>query len=284
MQQGGMAERGLLDGILQGMALRSAAFIVTVYGDVVVPRGGVLWTGTLIEVCERVGISESLVRTAVSRLVAAHRLRGERLGRRSYYRLDASAQREFDQAAGLLYKAEVPAQGWQILHAPELAEDEARHQRMGHMGGAVFIRPDRGQPVPEGALVFHASDPPELGRIGQFWDLSALHQRYLDMLARFAPLAEAGAALSDEMALIARLLLVHDYRGVLLRDPRLPQAALPPDWRGHEARALFRRLYRQLSPAAERWIGAHFEGSAGFLPEKTAESETRLADLSGTTT
>ena len=66
------------------VAFAMGAFIVTVYGDVVVPRGGVLWTGTLIEVCERVGISESLVRTAVSRLVAAHRLRGERLGRHSY--------------------------------------------------------------------------------------------------------------------------------------------------------------------------------------------------------
>jgi len=280
MRQGGTAERGLIDGILQGMELRSAAFIVTVYGDVVVPRGGVLWTGTLIEVCGRVGINESLVRTAVSRLVAAHRLRGERLGRRSYYRLDASAQREFDQAAGLLYRAEVPARGWQILHAPALAEDEARRQRMGHMGGAVFIRPDRGQLVPEGALLFPAADPAELGRIGQFWDLSALHRRYLDLLARFAPLAEAGAAPSDETALIARLLLVHDYRGVLLRDPRLPQAALPGDWKGHEARALFRDLYRRLTPAAERWIAAHFEGSDGFLPGQTPESQERLADLS----
>ncbi|QRZ14554.1 PaaX family transcriptional regulator (plasmid) [Paracoccus methylovorus] len=281
--QGAAAGHRVIDGILQGMGLRSAAFIVTVYGDVVVPRGGVLWTGTLIEVCERVGISESLVRTAVSRLVAAHRLRGERLGRRSYYRLDASAQREFDQAAGLLYKAEVPSQGWQILHAPDLSEDAARHQRMGHMGGSVFIRPDRGQALPEGALLLRAPDPPELGRIGQFWDLSALHQRYLDMLARFAPLAEAGPAISDEMALIARLLLVHDYRGVLLRDPRLPQGALPPDWKGHEARALFRRLYRQLSPDADRWIGAHFEGHDGFLPETTRESELRLVELSSTT-
>ncbi|RDW14516.1 PaaX family transcriptional regulator C-terminal domain-containing protein [Paracoccus thiocyanatus] len=272
-----MAERRLFDGIVQDMALRSAGFIVTVYGDVVVPRGGVLWTGTLIEVCERVGISESLVRTAVSRLVAAHRLRGERLGRRSYYRLDASAQREFDQAAGLLYGAEVPPRGWQILHAPDLAEDEARHQRMGHMGGAVFIRPDRGQPVPPGALAFRAADPPELDRIGQFWDLSVPHRRYLDMLARFQPLAQAGAALSDEMALIARLLLVHDYRGALLRDPRLPQDALPADWKGHEARALFRSLYRHLSPAAERWIGGHFEGQDGFLPAQTAESRARLA-------
>lgn len=61
--------------LLAGVELRSAPFIVTIYGDVVVPRGGVLWTGTLIDICARVGINESLVRTAVSRLVAAGSLR-----------------------------------------------------------------------------------------------------------------------------------------------------------------------------------------------------------------
>ena len=66
-----MAQDDLIRSILTGTELRSASFIVTLYGDVAVPRGGVLWTGTLIEICARVGISESLVRTAVSRLVTA---------------------------------------------------------------------------------------------------------------------------------------------------------------------------------------------------------------------
>ena len=66
-----------------------------------VPRGGVLWTGTLIELCGSAGINESLVRTAVSRLVAAERLAGERIGRRSYYRLAEAARAEFQQAADL---------------------------------------------------------------------------------------------------------------------------------------------------------------------------------------
>ena len=77
------------DGLLDGERLRAASFIVTIYGDVVEPRGGLLWMGTLIEVCARAGISETRVRTAVSRLVAAGRLEGTREGRRSFYRLTA---------------------------------------------------------------------------------------------------------------------------------------------------------------------------------------------------
>lgn len=277
-----MLETGLIAKMMHGIGLRSAAFIVTVYGDVVVPRGGVLWTGTLIEICAAVGISETLVRTAISRLLAARRLRGERVGRRSYYHLDASAHQEFAQAAVLLFGPEVETRGWQILHAPNLNEDEARLQRMGHLGGQVYIRPDRGQPPPKGALAFHAGDPAGIERIAQFWDLSALQERYADMIARFAPLDTAlkDGVLSDEAALVARLLLVHVYRNVTLRDPRLPQNALPPDWKGQEARALFRRLYRRLSPSAERHVAARFEGVDGFLPAQTAASEKRFIGLS----
>lgn len=272
----------MIEELLDGIGLRSAAFIVTVYGDVVVPRGGVLWTGTLIEICAGVGINESLVRTAISRLVAAQRLRGERVGRRSYYHLDASAHQEFEQAAILLFGPEVETRGWQILHAPALSEDEARLQRMGHMGGQVYMRPDRGQPIPEGALAFFAADPAGVERIARYWDLSALQERYVDMIARFAPLDAALKAgnLSDKTALLARLLLVHIYRAVMLRDPRLPPKALPSDWKGQEARALFRRLYRRLSPAAERHIGACFEGVDGLLPMQTDASKARISGVS----
>ncbi|MBN9053453.1 MAG: PaaX family transcriptional regulator, partial [Rhizobiales bacterium] len=56
----------LLRAILAASPLKAAGFIVTIYGDVVEPRGDVVWTGNLIETCAAVGISETLVRTAVS--------------------------------------------------------------------------------------------------------------------------------------------------------------------------------------------------------------------------
>ncbi len=274
----------VIAGILAGLELRSASFIVTIYGDVVVPRGGVLWTGTLIELCSRVGISESLVRTAVSRLVTANRLTGERAGRRSYYRLDASARQEFDRAAALLYARDAPAQGWQILHAPGLTEDRARHLRLGHLGGQVFIRPDRGEPPPADAVLFRAADPllpadALPADIAGYWDLTGLQLRYLDMLARFGGVERAVGRISDETALIVRLLLVEVYRHVLLRDPRLPVQVLPADWHGHAARDLFRRLYVALTPAAERHIAARLEAIEAFLPARTRQSDRRLVEM-----
>lgn len=259
-----MADRDLIAKLLSGLELRSTTFIITLYGDVVVPRGGVLWTGSLIETCARVGISESPVRTALSRLVAARQLIGERIGRRSYYRLAPEAQREFDQATRLLYAPDPAAKGWQILHAPDLAEDVARRLRMGHLGGRVYIRPDRGQPAPDSALLFHATDPEGAASLGRFWDLSGLDAGYRAMIQRFGPV-DTAALLTDATALSLRLLLVHVYRSVLLRDPRLPDAALPVDWQGGQARDLFHRLYHRLTPAAERYVATHLQGVDGPL-------------------
>lgn len=263
--------------IAHELRLNAAAFIVTVYGDVVVPRGGVLWTGTLIDLCARVGINESLVRTAVSRLVAASRLEGERIGRRSYYRLHSSAVAEFMQAADLLYGPDRPAQGWQIIHDPDLRPEDAARQRMGHMGGPVFIRPDRGQPPPQRALVFHAETVSADRPMAQFWELSALCEGYSRFMALFRGVDPA--RLTDDRALVTRLLLVHGYRMVLLRDPRLPKEHLPADWNGAEARALFRELYQALTPAAHRHIAARCEGVEGALLAETEATQRRFQGL-----
>lgn len=260
--------------LVQEMRLNAAAFIVTIYGDVVVPRGGVLWTGTLIELCGGAGINESLVRTAVSRLVAASQLAGERIGRRSYYRLESSAVAAFTEAANLLYGPDQPAAGWQIIHHPELKPDDARHQRMGHMGASVFIRPDRGQPLPAGALVFHGEAVTTAAPLASFWDLRALRDGYAQFMSLFERIDPA--TLTAAEALLVRLLLVHAYRGVLLRDPRLPADHLPPDWNGAEARATFRRLYAALSPAAHRHIAVACEGTDGPLPAETEATLQRL--------
>jgi len=271
--------------IAAGLRLNAAAFIVTIYGDVVVPRGGVLWTGSLIELCAQVGISESLVRTAVSRLVAAGQLEGERAGRRSYYRLAAGAGAIFREAAELLYGLDRPAEGWQVVHAPDLRPEDARRARMGHVGASVFVRPDRGQPAPPGSTVFHARTVSGEGTVARFWDLEGINEGYARFIALFSPLLHLDLSGSGDSgigggdALAARLLLVDAYRRVLLKDPRLPDGDLPEGWRGQEARRLFRSLYLAVTPQAEGLVATLCQGPDGFLPAGTAESRARLATM-----
>ena len=273
--------------LVQSLPLRAAGFIVTLYGDAVVPRGGAVWIGTIIETCATVGISETLVRTAVSRLVASGQLEGWRRGKRSYYRLSDGAGTEFEAAGRLIYG---PPEAWQwrFLHLPaDTAEAEmARLERQGYarLRPQLAVGPARG-PVPKGLLAFDGDPHGALDLLPGFaalgWDLAPHAQAYRDLIDRFSPLdglvPDETAAGDGAMAMAARLLLVHAWRGALLRDPRLPAAALPADWPGHAARALFHRLYAALSPAADSHAGRSFEGANGPLPAITPAIEARMA-------
>ena len=284
-----LAVRGFdgLSDIQQRLTVRAPAMIVTIYGDIVVPRGGVLWMGTLVEICARLGISETLVRTAVSRLVAADQLVGERDGRRSYYRLATGARTEFAAAARLLYGPQTVADGFLIHHVPGLSDEVARRSSLGRMGPDLYLRPRHPENAPLSGLTFRADAIKDGGLLADYaatlWNLQAFADEYRAMIDLFSPLMTAltrGETLLPADAVSARLLLVQVYRAVLLRDPRLPADALPRDWPGLAARRLFGGLYRSLSPLADAYIGAFCEGRDGILPAETDETLARLESLS----
>lgn len=267
----------------------AAGFIVTIYGDIVEPRGGVVWIGNLIETCAEIGISETLVRTAVSRLVSSGQLLGEREGRRSYYRLSPAARAEFSAAADVLFAHE-PAEGWQFVRPAgvNLEEDMQALERAGmaRLGSRLAVGPRRALPGVGGALIFRADVAEGLEELAAFtadhWDLALHAEAYCAFLSRFAPLAEAFAAgqpLEAATALSARLLLVHQFRATALRDPRLPAAALPADWPGDAARRLFADLYLALSPVADRHVGSQFVTASGALPEESDVTRLRVKRL-----
>ena len=67
---------------------RTGSIVITVFGDAIVPRGGSVWLGTLLEFFEALDIDSGVVRTAMSRLAADGWLERNKVGRNSFYRLD----------------------------------------------------------------------------------------------------------------------------------------------------------------------------------------------------
>ena len=49
---------------------RTGSIVITVFGDAIVPRGGSVWLGTLLEFFEALDIDSGVVRTAMSRLAS----------------------------------------------------------------------------------------------------------------------------------------------------------------------------------------------------------------------
>ena len=69
-----------------------------------------------------------------------------------------------------------------------------------------------------------------------------------------------------QAALIARMVLIHEWRRVVLRDPHLPAAILPLDWPGGDARGRAAALYDALYEASERWLDENGVNEEGVLP------------------
>ena len=257
---------------------RTWSLIVTLYGDAVVPRGGTLWLGTLLEVCAALGIGPNAVRTATSRLAADGWLERVRVGRNAFYRLGTRGQAGFAAAARRIYGADRPE--WDggfhvaVLGAAAREADRSALEQSGFapLAPGVLLAavaaPDA--EATEAIRLRATTDADSARRLArQVWLPARLEDGYRRFLASFAPLRDActaGRALGDLEALVARLLLVHEYRRLVLRDPMLPDALLPPDWPGLAARLLCAELYPALIPGSERWLDAHALNEGGRLP------------------
>lgn len=274
-----------LSSLLDPFPPKAAQLMVTIYGDIVEPRGGILWMGDLITLCADFGVNESLARTAVSRLVARKQLVGTRDGRRSFYGLTSEARADFHQAAELFFGPPDGECDLLIVHQRDTSgQEDLRAMGFAQMTENQFIGADRPGRRPTGAVFRVQLDQPVDGEVAQLLDqvfgLPDLAQAYHGFVDRFKALAsEAAVALPGDVALTRRLALVHVYRSIRLRDPRLPASALPTDWPGHEARQLFAQAYHQLSEAADGHIGRTLQGRDALLPTRPEPVEKRLISL-----
>src|SRR5918994_4104930 len=100
----------LLDKFHERTPIRAGSLIVTVFGDAVAPRGGVLSLASLHEIMRAFRISDTLVRTAMSRLVTDGWFERWKVGRNSYYQLTGRGREAFAQATQRIYAD--PPQDW----------------------------------------------------------------------------------------------------------------------------------------------------------------------------
>ena len=117
--------------------------------------------------------------------------------------------------------------------------------------------------------------------LSESWPLHRTADAYLKFMKTFEPLRGWIARrepLADADAFTARILLIHYYRRVVLRDPLLPTALLPADWPGQAARGLCGEIYRGLLTASEQWLDRYGSNEAGPLPKAGRELARRFGD------
>lgn len=272
---------------------RTGSLIITFHGDAIVPRGGSVWLGTLLKFLGLLGTDGGVVRTAVSRLAADGWLERDKEGRKSFYRLAPRGRERFEAAVEHVYnphRAEATGR-FELLLIGDGARREAARAALAEAGfgsplPGVWVAPE-GAAVPSEAadairLDVAAAETTGRRLVAASWALARTAAAYRQFVETFSPLeawiADTGALAPDE-AVLARILLIHHYRRVILRDPLLPPALLPEDWPAGEARAVCARIYRALLAASERWLDDNGESRSGPLPPPGVALARRFADV-----
>jgi phenylacetic acid degradation operon negative regulatory protein len=300
---------GWIEEFLASDPPRSKSLVMTIFGDAIVPHGGMVWTGSLIELLAPFGVNDRLLRTSVFRLAQEGWLGAQRDGRRSSYAITPDAMRRFSRAFRRIY-APLTAHWngqWTLVLADGLdapARSQLRKELLWE-GYSVIAPGIAGHPAADmealeallsrlGLLqrvyVVQATEVPGLrarplgDMVAEGWDLTDVVAGYETFVARFAALpallADTGAAgIEPEQAFVLRTLLIHAYRRVQLHDPQLPVELLPEPWPGARAYELASQLYRQLSAPAERHIRAILQREDPGAPQPEPSFYLRFGGL-----
>lgn len=265
---------------------RSKSLLISIFGDTIVPHGGSVWLGSLIELLAPFGVNDRLLRTSVFRLAQEGWLGARRDGRRSAYAIMPAAQGRFARAYRRIYAplathwdgswTIVMASGGNLAAAERGAlRKELLWEGYSVIAPGIFGHPGADPEVLEEILcrtgvrgklyVCHATALPGVSQrplremVEEGWDLSGVVRGYRQFIARFQPLLsllQGQQELDAEQAFVIRSLLIHAYRRVQLHDPQLPVELLPEPWPGTQAYDLARALYRMIYGAAEDHVMA----------------------------
>ncbi len=250
------------------------SLLLTLLGEFVLPQEDPVWTSTIVEVLDNLGVEEKSARQALARTAADGWLTSERVGRSVRWSLTPPGRRLLTEGAERIYAFGSPPPAWDglwlILYVsvPE-SKRRLRHQLktqltwagFGSPGPGMWISPssereDETRAVIEalglgaGAMSFtgrFSGSGSEEAMVSRAWDLEGVAARYDEFVRTFEDLRPD----SDDAVLLAQTRLVHEWRRFPFLDPRLPSELLPPVWIGARARELFAARHSEWDRAAQ---------------------------------
>jgi phenylacetic acid degradation operon negative regulatory protein len=296
--------KALVDDFVNRSPMRTTSLVISVFGDVVTQHGHTIWLGSLVNALAPLGVNERLVRTTVFRLVKEGWLVADRVGRRSYYRFSDYGLNEYQRAARRIYAMDDKdwRGHWQLLvpaAVPEKQREQLRRslqwQGFRNIAPGTFAKPGEGGRtlrdtledfgLADKVIILDASTSPWASPdllkqvVEDSWHLEDVARDYREFLKRYKPLlrwARGRRITHPQHAFIARVLLIHDYRRILLHDTPLPEELLPANWPGAEALKLTSEVYRAVAAPSIHYVTTKLERGDGPLPEVDPGFEERF--------
>jgi len=291
----------ILENAATRRTIRPKSMIMTIFGDCIVPRGGVAWLGSIVTMTSLFGLAEPLVRTSALRLTHDGWLQRRQVGKHSYYSMDDDFAVADSAYQSRVYSsaAELRRNGWTILKVFKSKIDRKIAYRLrqeldrngfGQLAPQVYIHPSIAESAARhiaelagagsavGPVFFADSASIDLSSMRHLaqtsWDLDPLREAYDEFIDTFSQLPDLLSRETPTMqeAFALRIMMMHYFRRVALRDPRLPASSFDGDWPGDQAYRLIGEVYHQLLPASEAYLEQTLEGQ----PSQTISSGNRL--------
>ena len=236
--------------------MRVWSLLITIFGDAVLPRGGRVPASALQAVLEQLGIKPEAMRVALHRLVKDGWVIREKSGRQSFYRLDPAGEQEFLTAQKRIY-----------ANAPALSDPWRLIVTQGAAPGFIPLAEGvalgmLGTDLPEDALVVTGSVDALPDWVMARLAPEPLPEEYTQLEDALEK-AKASLPLDPGLAAALRILVIHQWRRLLLRHADLPAAFFPEHWRGEACRGLVLDLHASLSIQADPWFDAAVGAQVG---------------------
>lgn len=229
--------------------LRVWSVVITIFGDAVVDRGGVVASSTLAAVISEMGIKPEAFRVAMSRLTKDGWVERSKQGRLSFYQLSQKGAAVFGPASDRIYaKSAGSADGWRLVVVQGAIEDAPEDAVV--LGGRTYLTRST-EEIADGLVMSGSIDVlPDWvkARIGP----EDINDGYRDLYAVLQDVVVDGAAPLEVATL--RCLIVHQWRRLVLRHGDLPSSFFPKEWQGEACRSLVQQLLADLAPAANAWF------------------------------
>lgn len=222
------------------------SLVVTILGDVGYPRGGWMSMTDLQKIVTDLGLEPGALRTAMSRLSGDGWVERRKKGRNSWYRLGKGHEAEFLSASAAVYaKTGATHDGpWTLSVQPPGTNTDAEGWCL---RPGVFLTPTCAQ-MPSGQKDLSLTAVGEITTLPAWAreiiappDHAARLSAFLSRLSGITP--DRSARLAPDQAMALRVLMIHDWRRLVLRHPSVPASLAPDEWPEAACRTRVSSLY-----------------------------------------
>ncbi|MEM7214303.1 MAG: PaaX family transcriptional regulator C-terminal domain-containing protein [Pseudomonadota bacterium] len=250
-----------IEDLHQSGRLRVWSIVITIFGDLVQPRGGRISLQELLTLTEKIGIEGNALRTAMSRLAKEGWVERFKDGRNSHYGLSNSGKATFLAASERIYQPNFSSDcsDWIVgLYPEEKSKQNAEAFWSLMIGKRMVIcsTEDKQLLEKDGAFVLSASpnEIPDWVRSELVpHNLTLQYRHLLYKLTELESNSRSLAALSPLSAITLRYLMIHFWRRLVLRHPLLPKGLMTDDWEGIKSHTRICDLYPEIANISEAW-------------------------------